>query len=165
MSNDLATRVDPSDVVQETMMEATRLLPEYLSHRRICFYPWLRELAIRRLIQLHRRHVLAAKRSIKREVTRPAWLPDESKVELAGRLIHSGTSPSGYMEQQELLQEVKNALQELPESEREILVLKYLEKLTAEEIAEILGTTERTVWRRHGRAIERVGLILNEGTE
>ncbi|MCA9200698.1 MAG: sigma-70 family RNA polymerase sigma factor, partial [Planctomycetales bacterium] len=64
-----------------------------------------------------------------------------------------------------LLQEVKNALQELPESEREILVLKYLEKLTAEEIAEILGTTERTVWRRHGRAIERVGLILNEGTE
>ena len=33
-------------VVQEAMMEATRLLPEYLSHRRICFYPWLRELAI-----------------------------------------------------------------------------------------------------------------------
>lgn len=165
MTNDLATRVDPSDVVQETIMEATRLLPQYLSHRRICFYPWLRDLAIRRLIQLHRRHVLAAKRSIKREAAQLAWLPDESKVELAGRLVHSGTSPSGRIQQQELLHRVQNALQELPESEREILVLKYLEELTAQEIAEILGTTERTVWRRHGRAIERIGLILSEGTE
>ena len=69
------------------------------------------------------------------------------------------------MEQQELLQEVKNALQELPESEREILVLKYLEELTAQEIAEVLGTTERTVWRRHSRAIERIGLILKKDAQ
>ena len=41
----LAARVDPSDVVQEALVEAARLLDTYLRDRPLPFYPWLRQLA------------------------------------------------------------------------------------------------------------------------
>ena len=63
----LAARVDPSDVVQEVLVEADGKLDRYLRDRPIPFYPWLRELACERLLTLHRRHVQAAKRSVRRE--------------------------------------------------------------------------------------------------
>src|SRR5580700_2161836 len=58
----LAARVDPSDVVQEALAEAARKLPDYLRHRPLPFYPWLRRLAWERLMKLHQRHIVAAKR-------------------------------------------------------------------------------------------------------
>src|SRR5437868_12474354 len=73
----LAARVDPSDVVQETLAEAAAKLDRYLRDRPLPFYPWLRQLARRRLIDLHRRHVQARRRSVTREVGPPA-LPDHS---------------------------------------------------------------------------------------
>src|SRR5438132_13279908 len=55
----LAARVDPSDVVQEAMADAARKLPEYLRLRPLPFFPWLRQLALERLIEMHRRHIQA----------------------------------------------------------------------------------------------------------
>src|SRR5262245_28841054 len=63
----LAVRVDPSDVVQDTLIEASRRLSEYLQDERIPFYPWLRNLAAQRLIQLQRTHIYAKRRSVNRE--------------------------------------------------------------------------------------------------
>lgn len=64
----LAGRVDPSDVVQETLIEASRRLDTYLHERSMPFYPWLRGLAWNGMVDLHRRHVLASKRTVDREV-------------------------------------------------------------------------------------------------
>src|SRR5262245_24069354 len=63
----LAARVDPSDVVQEALMDAARKLPDYLRRRPLPFYPWLREIAWERLIKLHQQHLTAGKRSVLRE--------------------------------------------------------------------------------------------------
>ena len=41
----LAARVDPSDIVQEALVDASRMLSDYLEHRPLPFYPWLRKLA------------------------------------------------------------------------------------------------------------------------
>ena len=62
----LAARVDPSDVVQESLAEADRRLADYLRDRPLPFYPWLRQLALERLADLHRRHVRTQKRSVRR---------------------------------------------------------------------------------------------------
>src|SRR5262249_25444906 len=61
MDRRLAARIDPSDVVQETLVEAVQKLSEYLRRRPLPFYPWLRQLACERLIDLHRRHIQAKK--------------------------------------------------------------------------------------------------------
>src|SRR5215468_10355913 len=63
----LWARVDPSDVLQETLAEAGRKLPEYARTRPLPFYAWLRCLAWERLVQVHRRHVRAQRRSVTRE--------------------------------------------------------------------------------------------------
>src|SRR6516162_5862921 len=63
----LAARIDPSDVVQETLMDAARDLPDYLRERPLPFYPWLRQLAGERLAKFHERHLRTDKRSVTHE--------------------------------------------------------------------------------------------------
>ena len=67
MDDRLATRIDPSDVVQEALMIASQRLPQYADKPGIAFYPWLRQIAWNCLVDSHRRHVLAGRRAADRE--------------------------------------------------------------------------------------------------
>src|SRR2546428_6352964 len=60
----LRARVDPSDVVQETHLEASRRLEDYLQQPALPFRLWLRQIAYDRLLMLRRHHVGAARRTI-----------------------------------------------------------------------------------------------------
>jgi RNA polymerase sigma-70 factor (ECF subfamily) len=119
----LLGRLDPSDVLQETLAEAARRLADYARLRPLPFYPWLRQLAWERLVQLHRRHVRAGKRSVRRE---QAGLPpsDESALALADRLVSRGSSPSARLRRSEQHRRVQAMLAQLAESDREVLVLR-----------------------------------------
>src|SRR6516162_6526977 len=155
----LAARVDPSDVVQETLAEAAALLDRYLRERPLPFYPWLRQMAQRRLIELHRRHVLARRRTVTREEAADG-LPDRSAVGLADRLLGRHSSPSAHLHRQERRERVRAALAVLPEREREVLVLRILEGLPTREAAAVLGTSEVAVRSRQVRALERLRALL-----
>lgn len=87
----LAARIDPSDVVQEAMMIATQRFPKYLATPPMDFYPWLRQIAWNCLIDLHRRHIQADRRSVDREA--PQGISSASATELVDHLLASGTSP------------------------------------------------------------------------
>jgi RNA polymerase sigma-70 factor (ECF subfamily) len=157
----LAARIDPSDVVQETLAGAVRGLSDYLRHRPMPFYPWLRRLAWERLVELQRRHI-AARRSVAREA--PVEEPGlgESTAVLAERLLDSGTSPSGRLIREELRGRVRAALDRLPLRDREVLVLRYLEGLSPAEVAAVLEITEGAVKVRQTRALVRLGGLLGE---
>src|SRR5262249_20936896 len=159
----LAARVDPSDVVQEVLAEADQKLDRYLRERSLPFYPWLRQLALERLTVLHRRHVRAARRSVRREEPDRLALPDESLAALAERLVTSATSPSQQLLRQERRQRVLQALGLLPERDREVLVLRHLEQLSVADTAEVLGISAGAVKTRHVRALDRLRVLLNEG--
>jgi RNA polymerase sigma-70 factor (ECF subfamily) len=158
MDRRLLTRVDPSDVVQEALAEAARKLPQYLLQRPLPFYPWLRRLAWERLVKLYQRHIAAGKRSVTRETCGP--LPDESALELARCVLAPGPSPSDQALLAELRGRVKDALAQLSERDREVLVLRYLEQLSTAEIAAVLGATTGSIKVRHLRALERVRNLL-----
>ena len=83
MDRRLAARVDPSDVVQEALMDAAQKLAEYVQRRPLPFYPWLRQLAWERLLKCHRDHIRAQKRSVGHEEPGDRSLPEESAVLLA----------------------------------------------------------------------------------
>jgi RNA polymerase sigma-70 factor (ECF subfamily) len=155
----LAARVDPSDVVQETLAEAAAQLDRYLEERPVPFYPWLRQMAQRRLIDLHRRHVLARRRTVTREKA-VGGLPDQSVATLAERLLGKLSSPSAHLHRQERRDGVRAALAALAEKDREVLVLRILEGLSTRETAAVLGISEVAVRSRQVRALERLKALL-----
>jgi len=152
----LSSRIDASDVVQEAFIEAHRLLDDYLKQKPIPFYPWLRQIALNRLLDLHRRHLLAQRRSVLREEVHIQGLPDASICSLADQFLGSATSPSGQAAREEQRAQVVAALLQLKPRDRELLVLRYLEKLSVAEIAAVLGISEAAVKVRHFRALERL---------
>jgi RNA polymerase sigma-70 factor (ECF subfamily) len=161
----LSARVDPSDVVQEVLVEASHKMDRYLRERSLPFFPWLRSLAGEHLVALHRRHVRTRGRSVLREVAGIVDLPDESAAELAARLVTSATSPSQRVLCQELRQRVRQALDRLSERDREVLVLRNLEQLSIADTAEVLQISAGAVKVRHLRALERLRALLDEEEE
>src|SRR5262245_6476294 len=157
----LAARLDPSDLGQESLAEAARQLSDYLRQRPLPFYPWLRQIAWLRLVDVHRRHVRAGKRSVLREEREPP-LPDESVLDLAARLFARSGSPSARLREKELRDRLRTALDELGERDREVIVLRYLEDLSVAEIAAVLGLTEGAVKMRQLRALERLRALLGD---
>jgi RNA polymerase sigma-70 factor (ECF subfamily) len=144
----LSRRVDASDVVQDTFIEAVRKLPEYIQERPIEFYPWLRQLAWNRLVDLYRFHIQGARRAVDREVNVGTGLSDDSVAALARQFATGESSPSGNAVRAELRIHVRMALESLPEKYRDALVMRHLEQLTIKEIAAIVGTPEGTIKAR-----------------
>ncbi len=156
----LAARVDPSDVVQDVLAEADRRLDAYTRKRPLPFYPWLRQLAVDRLADQHRRHVQAGRRSVTRE-EREAWhLPDASAAQLMEQLFAPGDSPSAAVRRDEVRDQVRAALEAMAEQEREVLILRYLEQLSAREVGAVLGIGEAAAKKRALRALRRLRELL-----
>jgi RNA polymerase sigma-70 factor (ECF subfamily) len=160
----LSARVDPSDVVQEALADASRHMDDFLCDRPLPFYPWLRQFAWSRLVALHRRHVLAGKRSVDREEGRDMLLSDASAGDLADRLLATGTSPSHRALRNELLERVRDALARLAPRDREVLVMRHLEQLSTAEVAAVLGVSEGAVMTRLARALVRLRALLDDET-
>jgi RNA polymerase sigma-70 factor (ECF subfamily) len=154
----VASRLDPSDVVQDALAEAHRRLPEYAAERPIPFYPWLRRIAWERLLQMHRRHIGARRRTVLREDYLP--LSEDSEMLLAKRLTVSST-PSDQLVRSEMRQRVREAIAQLPEGDHELIVLKHLEELSFQEVATVLEISTAAAYSRYYRAIQRLHRLLN----
>jgi len=160
----LASRVDASDVVQETLITATRRLDEYLQSPTVPFYPWLRQIAWNTLVDLYRFHVETDKRSVENEQNEA--FADASQAQLADQLVASGTAPSGRMLRTEMIQRVHDALALLTKDAREILELRHLEYLSSEQAAEVMGISHSAAKMRHLRALRRLREVLDsDGVE
>ena len=158
----LAARIDPSDVVQESLAEAARRLPGYLKCQTVPFYPWLRQIAWQKLLDLRAHHIAAHKRTVTREDPLGLDLADESVAELAGCFVAGGTSPSHRLVRQEQRERVHRALEQLKSLDREVLVLRYLEQLSIDEATAVLGITEDAFVKRHWRTVQRLRSILDQ---
>src|SRR5262245_28284685 len=158
----LAPRLDPSDIVQEALADAARSLDDYLRDRPVPFYPWLRRFAWERLVEVNRRHLQARRRSVAREERLDLQLPDQSARALAECLLAHDTSPSRRLMRQELRDRVQAALDRLEPSDREVLVLRYLEQLSTPESAAALGISIGAVKMRHLRALQKLRAGLGE---
>ena len=154
----LRARVEPSDVVQEAQLEAARRLDGYLREAPLPFRLWLRRIAQDRLLMLRRRHLGAGRRAVSREA---AW-PDESSLAFARQLLASGTSPSARLAASELAQRVRDAVAQLPEADREVVLLRNFAGLSNQEVAQLLEIQPAAASQRYGRALLRLRKLLDE---
>lgn len=160
----LAARVDASDIVQDVLLEAHRRLSEYLRNPQMPFHLWLRHIAKDHMIDAHRRHRLAQRRSLDREQPIvPAVLQDHSSYELAGQILDQEPTPASAAIRHELQRRLDQAVAQLDEDDREIILMRHSEQLSNQEIAAALGLTEAAASMRYLRAVRRLRSELLPG--
>jgi RNA polymerase sigma-70 factor (ECF subfamily) len=151
----LRARVDASDIVQETLVVASRRIDDFIARRPTSFRMWLRRKAIERLIEARRKH-LADKRDARRDLS----ITDASSMAIAESLLHGGTGDVAL--RQELADRVRGAVSLLSEQDQEIVLLRHAEGLSNIEAAEVLEIDPRAASKRYGRAIGRLSVELRK---
>ena len=157
MDRRVAARVDASDVLQDAYLEAFKRLPAYLHQQGMPFYLWLYWIAREKVLGLHRRHLGAQKRAVTYEAP---LLPADSSAEFVSVIAGRGPSPSQELAKAELAEKLRLALGQLDEDERELIVWRHFEQLSARDTAHLLQITEAAASKRYIRAVERLRAIL-----
>jgi RNA polymerase sigma-70 factor (ECF subfamily) len=154
-------RIDASDVIQETYLEASARLAEYLRDPSMPFYLWLRFLAGQKLVTLHRHHLGTRMRDARRELTLPQGsFPEGSSATLAAHLLGRDARPSEEAIRAEMRDRVQEALDGMDPLEREVLALRHFEQLSRAEIATVMGISESAAGKRYIRALEKLKRVL-----
>lgn len=165
MDNVLSQRVDASDIVQDVLLEASQRLTDYIKDARMPFHLWLRQLAKDQLIDTHRRHRVAQRRSLDREqpLVRHAN-SDHSSLDLAAQLRDQELTPAAAALRKEFQQRFYVALAELEEDDRELILMRHVEQLSNSDVAQALGLSPPAAGMRHLRALRRLREILGDAT-
>ena len=162
MDRVIERRVDASDIVQDVMIEANRRLGEYLANPTMPFRLWLRHMARDRLIDAHRRHRVAASRSLDREVPLVAAGDGEhSRGDVVERIADRELTPAAAATWNELERRFAAAVERLDDADRQIVLLKHFEHLSTAEAAEAIGLSKPAAGMRYLRAMRRLRVLLD----
>jgi RNA polymerase sigma-70 factor (ECF subfamily) len=167
MDQALARRMDASDIVQDVLLRANQRLADYLREPSLPFHLWLRQIANDGVIDAHRRHRRAAKRSMDRERPLAAgrsagFADDRSSLDLAAQLRDPSPTPAAEALRHELECRFHDALSRLDNDDREIVLLRHFEQLSNGEAARALGLSDAAAGMRHLRALRRLRAMLAE---
>lgn len=157
LDNRLRRRVNPSDLVQETLLAAHRDFAAFRGQTPQELVGWLRQILINVLHGAIARHVKAGKRDIRREVSidQVGAGVNLSAANLAALLPSPVSSPSGNAQAQERAADLADHLAMLRADYREVIVLRNLQGLTFDEIAIRMERSAGAVRMLWLRAIDR----------
>jgi RNA polymerase sigma-70 factor (ECF subfamily) len=151
----LRGKVDPSDLVQETFLEASRHFAHFYGTTEGELASWLRQILAARLSKLVRRYLGTRSRDVRLERELAAEL-DHSSQMLDRGLLASSTSPSRLAVRREQAVLLAEALGRLPKHYREVLILRHLESLSFPEVACRLGRSLDSVKNLWTRGLARL---------
>jgi len=151
----LKSKIDPSDVVQQTLLEACRALPQFRGRTEPEFQAWLRQILAHVLAHADRHFHGTQKRAADRELSLDQELARSSQ-RIGNMLADSASSPSQKAVRHEQAVRLAEVLARLPEDYREVIILRNLEGLSHEETAERLGRSTGAVRMLWVRALNRL---------
>ena len=152
----LAALVEPADVVQDTFAAALASMAEFEPVGKGAFVAWLCRIAERQIHGLAD-HFAAGKRRLPGQAT--PW------TAIATRLFAAGTSPGSAAARNDERQRLERALHELPDNEREVVLLCFFEERALRDVAEASGRATTTVHRLLGRATAHLGETLGRALD
>src|SRR5262249_11873373 len=143
----LARRIEPEDILNNVYLKLHQRWPELtaLNQPSSRLLYWAAKECLVDAWRLHKRQ----NRDVEREVP---W-PERASQELGSKLAASLTTPSEALRREELAESIRTALDALDRMDREILELRYLDRMNYAEIAELLGITRGAAMKRHSRAL------------
>ena len=139
----LGTRLDASDLVQETLVRAHEAREQFRGSSETELRAWLRTILARTLANVARHHE-QAKRNVRQERSLDHAL-EESSRRLDAWLAADQTSPSQHVLRDERYAQLALALERLPDDQRAVIVLKHAQGLSVAEIGTSLGTSIASV--------------------
>ena len=167
ISRRLRGKVDASDLVQETFLEAHRAFGEFrgLTQQELLY--WLRKILVTRIAKLVRRFYGTQRRDVRLEQRLDEEMDRSSHA--VGALAGAQSSPSHGAARRETVVLLADALEQLPADHREVIVLRQLEELSFPEVAERMGKSAdgaRKLWVRALATLRRsFGGTVNGSTE
>jgi RNA polymerase sigma-70 factor (ECF subfamily) len=146
-------RTDPSDLVQETFLQACRHFDQFRGGGEKELLAWLRTILVNELARLVEKHLRAKKRDARREVSldRHREALESSSAHFEAALAGQHSSPSAQAQRRELAAQVADQLARLPPHYRDVIVLRNLEGLAFEDVARRMGRSAgavRVLWLR-----------------
>ena len=151
----LQGKLDASDLVQDVFLEAHRHFPQFSGTTEGQFLAWLRQILAATLANLIRRYVGTQGRDIRLERELANELAHSSRI-LDGALVAQVSSPSQQASKREQGVLLADALTELPEDYREVVMLRNLNGLSFPQVAERMGRTVDSVEKLWLRALIRL---------
>ena len=153
----LSGRLSSSDVLQESYLDALQRVGHYFEKPDMSFHVWLRLITSQRLVDIHRQHLGAQKRSAGCEVPLERSVSAHaSSISLARFIAVQLESPSQVAMRKELFAQVEAALESMDPVDREVLALRHFEELSNDEVAQTLGLQKAAASNRYVRALRRL---------
>jgi RNA polymerase sigma-70 factor (ECF subfamily) len=160
-------RVSPSDVVQVTLLKASRRFGQFNGQSEKEFLAWLRQILATSLARFVEQHVRASKRDVRKEFSIEQFEADlESSTAAVSSVLRApGESPSAAVRRREEAALLAERLAQLPRIYRDVLVLRNMHGLPFEEVAARLDRSPgaaRMLWLR---AIEKLRAIYQRAEQ
>ncbi|MEX2318084.1 MAG: sigma-70 family RNA polymerase sigma factor [Pirellulales bacterium] len=153
-------RVDASDLVQHTLLDAVRGLPDFRGQTEPEFTAWIMKLLERNLLQGIRNHTLG-KRDIRLEQDWSA--SGGSALMMWHSLSGDGSSPMSNILHGEAALHLALALDKLPEDQRTAVEMRYIDQLPLQAIADEMGRSVGSVAGLIRRGVEAMqGFLPSE---
>jgi len=140
----LRGKVDPSDVVQESLLKAFQNLEQLRGSSEGERRAWLRKILANTLADLVRQFLQSRKRNVGMEQSLHDAM-QQSSIQLESGLSDGGPAPEATAEQQEQLLWLADGLAALPEEQRRAVQLKHLHGLAVDEIAREMNRSTASV--------------------
>jgi RNA polymerase sigma-70 factor (ECF subfamily) len=153
-------RIEPSDLVQETLLDAYRGFDGFQGQTMPELISWLRQILVRKLVDQFKAQ-RAEKRDPRREISLQHAL-DQSSQELAASLYAPDSNPSSHLSREEQSIALANALERLSQEHREVIILRLFENLSFNDIAQQFDRSSGAVRMLFARAIDRLRQVMQE---
>jgi RNA polymerase sigma-70 factor (ECF subfamily) len=156
----LQGKADPSDLVQDALLKASQRFDQFRGATDAELAGWLRQILARCLADFVRRYRTGGRRASREQSL--DRLVDRSSQALAQVLADKDTSPSASAARRDLGVVLSDALAELSEDQREVIVLHHLEGLGWDEVARRLGRTTGAVQKLWSRALKQLRPLMDQ---
>jgi RNA polymerase sigma-70 factor (ECF subfamily) len=159
----LQAKLDPSDIVQETLLKAHQALHQLRGQNEAKMAAWLRTILARTLTDAVRRFQTGA-RDVALERSLQEGL-EQSSARLGAWLAAEQASPGEQAMRQEQLLILAEALARLPEDQRRAVELRHLRGATVAEVAKQMERSKEAVAKLLLRSVARLRQLMNERTQ
>lgn len=157
----LQRKVDPSDLVQETLLDAHRQFARFQGTTEAQFLAWLRRILAGRAANTVRHYLGTQSRNVQHELESQLNESfDRASGHLSQMAIATTESPSQQVQRREQSVIIADALAQLPDDYRDVIVLRHWDDLTFPEIAQRLNRSVDSVEKLWLRALGKLKLTV-----